>query len=41
MKFGSLDALINRIKADTGIAKSQLDTEAHIRFAQDATFSSV
>lgn len=39
MKFGSLDALINRIRADTGLASKQLDLPKHAAFAQDQHFS--
>lgn len=39
MKFGSLPELIDRIKADIGLAKKQLDREEHMRVASDRYFA--
>lgn len=38
MKFGSLDELIGRIKADTGLARKQLDLPMHAELAEHASF---
>lgn len=35
MKFGSLDALIERIRTDIGLASAQLDAPEHAGFEHD------
>ena len=39
MKFDGIAALINRIKADTGLATKQLDSAQHAAFAEDQHFT--
>lgn len=39
MNFGSLEALVDRIKADIGLAKKQLDLPQHAKVASSDHFA--